>query len=221
MSGTHNKAQLPSNPTLKEINWYKKQINWGELPPFYHLVASSVSESEGILEHGFDNAVKKIIDKRNWNLDILEGHEDASGEIHCVNKPRIALHQVFTDRGFELWALPYAKDVTIEKYVKDNRFMEFTEWDPVSMKSLIRINQLHKFIGFYFERGDKADKALILHAHKVVHKIISFLQRELNVVKLDGVTIKELYQLCERDSRACSDEIDIAKLMLGENHNKE
>lgn len=221
MSGTHNKAQLPSNPTLKEINWYKKQINWGELPPFYHLVASSVSESEGILEHGFDNAVKKIIDKRNWNLDILEGHEDASGEIHCVNKPRIALHQVFTDRGFELWTLPYAKDVTIDKYAKDNRFMEFTEWDPVSMKSLIRINQLHKFIGFYFERGDKADKALILHAHKVVHKIISFLQRELNVVKLDGVTIKELYQLCERDSRACSDEIDIAKLMLGENHNKE
>jgi len=177
MSGTHNKAQLPSNPTLKEINWYKKQINWGELPPFYHLVASSVSESEGILEHGFDNAVKKIIDKRNWNLDILEGHEDASGEIHCVNKPRVALHQVFTDRGFELWTLPYAKDVTIDKYVKDNRFMEFTEWDPVSMKSLIRINQLHKFIGFYFERGDKADKALILHAHKVVHKIISFLQR--------------------------------------------
>lgn len=221
MSGTHNKAQLPSNPTLKEINWYKKQINWGELPPFYHLVASSVSESEGILEHGFDNAVKRIIDKRNWNLDILEGHEDALGEIHCVNKPRIALHQVFTDRGFELWALPYAKDVTIDKYVKDNRFMEFNEWDPVSMKSLIRINQLHKFIGFYFERGDKADKALILHAHKVVHKIISFLQRELNVVKLDGVTIKELYQLCERDSRACSDEIDIAKLMLGENHNKE
>ncbi|MDQ9091512.1 hypothetical protein RC083_07905 [Pseudoalteromonas haloplanktis] len=221
MSGTHNKAQLPSNPTLKEINWYKKQINWGELPPFYHLVASSVSESEGILEHGFDNAVKRIIDKRNWNLDLLDGHEDTFGEIYCVNKPRIALHQVFTDRGFELWALPYAKDATIDTYVKDNRFMEFKEWDPVSMKSLIRINQLHKFIGFYFERGDKADKALILHAHKVVHKIISFLQRELNVVKLDGVTIKELYQLCERDSRACSDEIDIAKLMLGENQNKE
>ena len=221
MPSTHSKAQLPKNPTLKEINAYKKQLNWGELTPFYHLVASSISESEGILEHGFDNAVKKIINKRNWNLDLLEGHEDSFGEIHCVNKPRIALHQVFTDRGFELWALPYVKDVTIDQYVKDNRFMEFNEWDPVSMKSLIRINQLHKFIGFYFERGDKADKALILHAHKVVHKIISFLQRELNVVKLDGVTIKELYQLCERDSRACSDEIDIAKLMLGENHNKE
>lgn len=221
MPGTHNKAQLPSNPTLKEINWYKKQINWGELPPFYHLVASSVSEAEGILEHGFDNAVKRLIDKRNWNIDLLDGHEDSVGEIHCDKKPRIALHQVFTDRGFELWALPYAKDVTIVQYVKDNRFMEFNVWDPHSMKNLIRINQLHKFIGFYFERGDKADKAVILHAHKVVHKIINFLQRELNVVKLDGVTIKELYQLCEKDSRACSDEIDIAKLMLGENLNKE
>ncbi|MDN3380623.1 MULTISPECIES: hypothetical protein [unclassified Pseudoalteromonas] len=221
MPGTHNKALLPSNPTLKEINWYKKQINWGELPPFYHMVASSVSESEGILEHGFDNAVKRLIDKRNWNLDILEGFENSLGEIHCDKKPRIALHQIFTDRGFELWALPYAKEVTIDQYVKDNRFMEFKVWDPVTMKSLIRINQLHKFIGFYFERGDKADKALILHAHKTVHKIITFLQRELNVVKLDGVTIKDFYQLCEKDSRACSDEIDIAKLMLGDTINKE
>jgi hypothetical protein len=221
MPGTNNKALLPSNPTLKDINWYKKQINWGELPPFYHLIASSVSESEGILEHGFDNAVKRLIDKRNWNLDLLGGHEDSLGEIHCENKPRVALHQIFTDRGFELWALPYAKDVTIDQYIKDNRFMEFKVWDPVTMRSLIRINQLHKFIGFYFDRGDTADKALILHAHKTVHKIITFLQRELNVVKLDGVTIKDFYQLCEKDSRACSDEIDIARIMLGDTTRKE
>ena len=74
--------------------------------------------------------------------------------------------------------------------------------------------EISKDIAFYFERGDKADKALILHAHKVVHKIITFLQRELNVVKLGGVTIKDFYQLCEKDSRACSDEIDLAKIML-------
>lgn len=221
MSRTHNKAHLPSNPTLKEINWYKKQINWGELPPFYHLVASSVSESEGVLEHGFDNAVKQLIDRRNWNLDILDGFEDDLGEIHTKHKPRIALHQVFTDRGFELWALPYAKDIIVDQYIKDNRFMEFRVWDPHSMKVLFRLNQLHKFIGSYFERGDKADKALILHSHKVVHKIITFLQRELNVIKIDGVSIKELYQLCEKDSRASSDEIDIAKIAIGDPINKE
>jgi hypothetical protein len=221
MPKASGKAQLPNNPTLKEINWYKKQINWGELPPFYHLVASSVSESEGILQHGFDNAVKRLLDKRNWNLKLLNGYEDDNGIIHSSEKPRIALHQVFTDRGFELWAFPYAKDVKIDNYVKDNRFMEFQVWDPVTMKSLIRINQLHKFISFYFERGDIADKALILHAHKVVHKIIIFLKKELNVKAVDGVSIKDFYQLCEKDSLACDDEVDLAKLMLGDNLKKD
>jgi hypothetical protein len=215
------KAQLPSNPTLKEINWYKKQINWGELPPFYHLVASSVSESEGILQHGFDNAVKRLLDKRNWNLELLNGYEDDNGIIHSHEKPRIALHQAFTDRGFELWAFPYAKDMKVDNYVKENRFMEFQIWDPHTMKNLIRINQLHKFIGFYFERGDIADKAVILHAHKVVHKIITFLKKELNVKTVDGVSIKDFYQLCEKDSRACDDEIDLAKLMLGDDIKKD
>ncbi|MBQ4833300.1 hypothetical protein J8L70_08615 [Pseudoalteromonas sp. MMG010] len=221
MSGTHNKAQLPSNPTLKEINWYKKQINWGELPPFYHLVASSIGETEGILEHGFDTAVKRLLDKRNWNLDALDGHIDVSGEIHCQNKPRIALYQVVTERGFELWAQPFAKDVTIDQYIKDNRFMEYRVWDPLTMKHLIRINQFHTFINFYFERGDKADKALILHCHKVVHKIINFLKQELNIVEVSGVSVKELYQLQEKHSQACSDEIDIARIALGENISKE
>lgn len=221
MAGSNNKAQLPVNPTLKEINWYKKQINWGELPPFYHMVASSVSESEGVLHHGFDNAVKRIIDKRNWNLALLGGYEDDHGQIHCEQKPRIGLHQSFTDRGFELWAFSYVKDMQIDAYAKDNRFLEFQEWDPHTMKNIIRINQLHKFIGFYFERGDVADKALILHAHKVVHKIITFLSREMNVVKVDGVSIKDFYQLCEKDSRACADEIDLARLMLGDDLRKD
>ncbi|WMN60417.1 hypothetical protein NI389_03115 [Pseudoalteromonas xiamenensis] len=221
MAGANSKAQLPANPTLKEINWFKKQINWGELPPFYHMVASSVSESEGVLHHGFDNAVKRIIDKRNWNIQLLGGFEDDHGLIHCDSKPRLGLHQSFTDRGFELWAFPYAKDIQIDTYVKDNRLMEFSIWDPHTMKNILRINQLHKFIAFYFERGDIADKALILHAHKVVHKIIAFLTRELNIVKVDGVSIKDFYQLCEKDARACGDEVDLARLMLGDDIRKD
>ncbi|BBN81178.1 hypothetical protein PA25_11630 [Pseudoalteromonas sp. A25] len=221
MPKANSKATLPANPTLKEINWYKKQINWGELPPFYHMVASSISETEGILHHGFDNAVKRVLDKRNWNIELLGGYEDDNGLIHCETPPRLALHQVFTDRGFELWAYPFAKHTQIDQYVKDNRLIEFNVWDPHSMKNLIRINQLHKFIAFFFERGDAADKALILHAHKVVHKIISFLHSEMNIVSTDGVTIKDFYQMCERDSRACNDEVDVARLMLGENINKD
>ncbi len=189
-----NRQKLPPNPSLKDINWYKKQINWGELPPFYHLVSQSLGESEGMLTHGFDNAVKKLLDKRNWNLQLLGGYIDNSFEIHCDNKPRIALYQVFSERGFELHALPYAKDIEIDQYVKNNRLMEFNLWDPVTMRTLLRVNQLHKFIGYYFEHGDDADFALILHAHKTVHKVIQFMQQHLHVIKVEGVTIKTFFE---------------------------
>ena len=206
MPNSHNKAQLPSNPTLKEINWFKKQINWGELPHFYHLVASSVSECESILDHGFDNAIKRIIDKRNWNLEALGIDPNELYEKESNNKPRISLHQVFTERGFELQALPFSNDTAIDRYARHDETMEFRLWDPLTMKTVIRINQLHKFIGFYLDQGDEADKALILHSHKVVHKIIAFLQTQLNIVKVDGVTIKAFYQLCEKDSRLYTDD---------------
>ncbi|MBD1584546.1 hypothetical protein [Pseudoalteromonas sp. S16_S37] len=221
MPKANSKAILPANPTLKEINWYKKQINWGELPPFYHMVASSIGETEGILHHGFDNAVKRVLHKPNWNLQLLGGYEDEHGVIHCEEKPKVALHQVFTDRGFELWAFPYAKNVKVDRYMKDNSLIGFHIWDPHSMKTLIRINQLHKFIGFYFERGDTADKALILHAHKAVHKVITFLQAQLNIVAIDGVTIKDFYLMCEKDSRTSSDELDLARLKYGDDVKKE
>ena len=65
MDKSGQRQQLPENPSLKDINAFKKQINWGELPAFYHLVAQSLGESEGLLSHGFDNAAKRIIDQRN------------------------------------------------------------------------------------------------------------------------------------------------------------
>jgi len=198
MSSPGNRHKLPPNPTLKDINWYKKQINWGELPPFYHMVSQSLAESEGLLSHGFDNAVKKMLDKRNWNLQLLDGHIDDNNEIHCDNKPRIALYQVFSERGFELHALPYAKDQEIDQYVKGNRAMEFHVWDPNTMRLILRVNQLHKFIGYYFEHGDDADFALILYAHKTVHKVIQFLQQHMNVVKVEGTTIKSFFEAQEK-----------------------
>lgn len=216
----HNKAELPANPTLKDINWYKKQLNWGELPPFYHLVAASVSEAEGIFSHGFDNAIKRITNKRNWNLDLLNGEELDSGEVVCEKKPRIALYQVFTERGFELLAFPYAKNKEIDQYVKENKLMEFIVWDPHVMRTVLRINQLHKYINFYFQRGDDADKALILHSHKIVYKTIEFLKKELNVTKIDGVSIKEYYLRAEKTADACEDELALAQIMANEMNTK-
>ncbi|ATC94210.1 hypothetical protein [Pseudoalteromonas tunicata] len=213
MSSQNNKAQLPANPTLKEINWYKKQLNWGELPPFYHLVASSLAESEGILTHGFDNAVKRLIDKRNWNIELLGGSINLAGMIESDTKPRIALYQTFTERGFELHAYPYAKDKEIDQYISNNKHMEFRVWDPYSMKLVLRINQLHKYIQFYFQRGDDADKALLIYSHKIVYKIIEFLKQELNIVKVKGVSIKDFYDLCEKERTVDQDELALARLI--------
>lgn len=192
------KAELPPNPTLKDINFFKKHLNWGELPPFYHLVASSLGESQGILTHGFDTAIKRIIDKRNWNLDLLGGYIDEDSNIHCSKRPRIALYQLFTDRGFELQAFPYAMNKEIDQYVRENRLMEFKIWDPLNMKMILRINQMHKFIEYYFQRGDEADKALIIYAHRLVHRVIEFTKNEVDVVKVDGVSIKQYYELLEK-----------------------
>ena len=189
MSAAGGKAELPENPTLKEINWYKKQINWGELPPFYHLVASSIGESEGLLSHGFDTALKRLIDERNWNQELLNIPRPEND----TGKPRIALYQVITDRGFELQAFPFAKKKEVDQYIKDCAYMEFLVWDPHYMRNIIRINQLDKFMMFYFQRGDEADRALIIFAHKLVNSIIALLQKKVNVVKVSGVSVKDLY----------------------------
>jgi len=211
-----NRYKLPENPTLKDINWYKKQINWGELPPFYHLVAQSLGESEGLLTHGFDNAIKRLLDKRNWNLERLDGYIDDHNIIHCEHKPRIALYQVFTERGFELHAIPYAKDREVEQYIKNNKLMEFVVWDPLSMRIILRINQLHKFIAFYFEHGDGADLALILHAHKTVHQVISYLREQLEIVKVEGVSIRAFFETQQkRIAGVDQDELQLAAMRAG------
>lgn len=198
MTDPGGKYELPKNPTLKDINLFKKTLNWGELPPFFHMVAQSLGESEGLLTHGFDTALKRIVDKRNWNVELLGGYIDKEGTIHCDGKPRLAIYQIFTERGFELHAYPYAKTKEIDQYVKDNRLMEFRVWDPHNMKVLLRINQLHKFIDFYFQRGDEADKALIIHAFKSVHNVINFLKKELVIKKVDGVSIRKYYDMQEK-----------------------
>lgn len=198
MSDPGGKFELPRKPTLKDINLFKKSLNWGELPPFYHMVAQSLGESEGLLTHGFDTALKRIVDKRNWNVELLGGYIDQEGTIHCEGKPRLAVYQVFTERGFELHAFPYAKSKEIDQYVRENRLMEFRTWDPHNMKILLRINQLHKFIDFYFQRGDEADKALIIHAFKTVNQVLTFLKQRLDIKKIDGVSIRQYYDMQEK-----------------------
>ncbi len=205
-------SALPENPKLKDINKYKKQLNWGELPPFYHLVASSVSEFESQHSMGFDNALNKICKPTNWNINLLDGYMDEYNQIHVRKKPRLAIHQVFTDRGFELHCFPFAKNKQIDQYVKNHRLMEFQLWDPGTMKVLGRMNQLHKFIEYYFKSGDDADRALIFYSMKAVDNIIEYMREHVDVVKFDGVSIEQYFRSLEKKM----DDSDLDNLLLGE-----
>lgn len=207
-----NNSGLPENPTLKDINKYKRQLNWGDLPPFYHMIASSVSELESIQTMGFDNALNKICKPTNWNLQLLGGRIDEKNGIHVDRKPRLAIYQLFTDRGFELHCFPYAKNKEIDQYIRGHKLMEFVTWDPGTMKILCRVNSLHKFIDYYFQRGDIADRALIFYAMQCVDKLIEYMKSHVDVVKLDGVSIEQYFKTQEK--RIASDDYD--DLLLGD-----
>ena len=200
MSQLLKRNRLPENPTVKDINQFKKKINWGEIPSFFHLIATAVGEAEGFVSYGFNNAYSKIINRRNWNYEILGIPEDIDLDtidhiehIEPINKPRICLFHIFNVHGYELIALPYVKHITIDEYRKDDPEMEFSIWDPSEMKSLVRIAQLHKFIAMIMRSGDDADMALIRHADYVVNKIIEHLKQNVDVVEIKGMTIKDAF----------------------------
>ena len=99
--------------------------------------------------------------------------------------------------------------------------MEFNLWDPLNMRLILRVNQLHKFIGFYFEHGDDADFALILHAHKTVHNVIQFLQEHVHVVKVSGVSIRSFFDTQERlVGEIDADALQLSALKLGSSEQK-
>ena len=195
-------AQLPDNPTIKDINAFKKKINWGEIPSFFHLISNAVAETEGFITYGFDNAYKRITNRKNWNYELLGVDTsidlkkvDHIEQLTPLRKPRICLYHVFNSNGYELLALPFIKDTVIDEYRKYDPNMEFQCWDPSEMKTLVRISQLHKFIAFNIKSGDEADMALIIHAHHVVNKVITMLEQEVDVCRTKGMTIKDAYSM--------------------------
>ena len=212
-----DKFNLPDNATVKEINAFKKRINWGEIPAFFHLVANSIAEAEGFINYGFDNAFKRITDRRNWNYDKLGVPDDVDLRkvdhvelIEPLAPPRICLYHVFSNVGYELLAFPYVNDSITDEYRRDDKNMEFKVWDPSQMKVLVRITQFHKFIAFTLKNGDDADTALVIHAHLVVNKIIDMLQQVMTVQEIKGMTIQQAFKLQNANPDLSPDEVIIS-----------
>ena len=184
--------------SLREINRLKNKINFGNISNFYHSVSTSLGLAEGMYKYGFENSLDSLLDKRNWNLALLGGHENSLGEIECDNMPRLSVYKLFTQYGYEIHCIPWLKDREFEREMRHVPEMEFKSWNPSLMKVVFRISQLHKFMLYYFEHGDEADFELIKYSHNITENFVEDLQKKLNIQKVHGISVKGFFDYAEK-----------------------
>tara|TARA_R110000737_G_scaffold48658_8_gene69159 strand:- start:6412 stop:7047 length:636 start_codon:yes stop_codon:yes gene_type:complete len=187
-------SELSDNPNLNEINAYKKKINWGDIPAIYHLAASSISEVDGILTHGFDSPFKQLLDSSNWNLGLLGAKKAPTGKITLANKPKISLYHSMTEQHYELHCYPIVNDERVLQAQLNNPLCPFIIWTPDTMQILFRLNSLVPFIVYTFQQGDKADYALIRFANKRVDELIQLLAQSFDIINIKGYSVAEFCQ---------------------------
>ena len=181
-------------PELKEINAYKKKINWGQVSAQYHMVATSAGELNGILSHGFESGFTMLLDQKNWNPKVLNGTKLPNGQYSFADKPQICLHHIYNEMGYELHCFPIIANELINIELINNKFSPFLTWLPEVQRRLFRVNHLANFIIETVDKGDEADKELIRHINIRVNELISMLQQQLNVKEIKGYSIAEFIQ---------------------------
>lgn len=204
---------MPKQPTLRDVTALKKKINWGEIPPVYHLAASSISELEGIMTHGFDTPYKRLFNKNCWNLELLGGYTDELGNVQVKIKPKIYLRHFYSDQHYELHCYPVIQGERITKGITAHPMCAFSNWVPESMQMLFRVNSLVSFIIYGFEQGDQADLELIKYAHIKVSELVENLNESFDVVTIKGLNIAEFCQELKRRKTA----VDLQELLDSSN----
>jgi hypothetical protein len=187
-------SSLGPNATLKEINAYKKKINWGDVSAMYHLFSSSIGDIDGILTHGFDSAYKQLLNPSTWNLTLLGSTKASDGSITVKSKAHISLRHEYNDMGYELHCYPVINGENIIQNMINQADCPFNAWYPEKMQILFRINSLVAFAIHCFQRGDDADTALLKYAHYKVEDLITTLSESFHIVEVKGYSIAEFYQ---------------------------
>jgi hypothetical protein len=190
-------SELSNNSSLKEINTYKKKINWGDIPTIYQLATNSINDIDGMLTHGFDNAFKQLLDKRNWNINMLNRQKDLMGKITTA-KPKISLNHHMDEQHYELHCYPIINNERVLQTQLNHPLNPFVTWRPETMQMLFRLNSLTPFIVYAFQKGDAADYALIRYANKRVKELILLLQQSFDITSIEGYTIAEFCQEISR-----------------------
>lgn len=187
-------SSLSQNPNLKEINAYKKKINWGDVSAIYHMFSSSLGDLDGILTHGFDSAYKQILNPNSWNLPLLGTSKTADGSLQVKNKPQIILRHEFNDIGYELHCYPAIDGESVTHTMINQGKCPFNNWLPEKMQILFRINSFITFAIYCFQNGDEADIALLKYAHYKVEQLIVTLSESFQIITVRGYNIAEFYQ---------------------------
>lgn len=190
---------------LREINRLKKKINFGNVPPFYHAVSTSLGLAEGMYRYGFENSLDLLLDKKNWNPKTLKSTEDMMSNVIFEQSPRLSVYKVFRKQGFEIHCVPWLKNRQVDMEYINHPDMEFKHWIPGAMKVIFRISQLHVFIQSYFNVGDDADLELIRYAHNISEDFINDLHTKLNIVKVHGISVKGFFDFVEKKHKAGED----------------
>ncbi len=187
-------SSLSAKASLKEINAYKKKINWGDVSTVYQLFSSSVGDLDGILTHGFDSAYKEVLKPSNWNLSLLGAHKSADGSIQVKTKPKICLRHEYNDLGYELHCYPIIDGNLVFQSMINQDNSPFTEWYPERMQMLFRVNSLVAFAIYCYQNGDDADIALLKFSHYKVEQLITILSESFHITEVKGYSIAEFYR---------------------------
>ncbi|TMM44772.1 hypothetical protein [Colwellia ponticola] len=185
---------LSQNANLKEINAYKKKINWGDVSAIYHMISSSLGDLDGILTHGFDSAYKQILNPNTWNLTLLGADKNTDGSLRVNKKPQIILRHEFNDIGYALHCYPAIDGQAVTPHMISQGNCPFNNWLPEKMQILFRINSFIAFAIYCFQSGDDADIALLKYAHYKVEKLIGILSESFEIITVRGYNLAEFYQ---------------------------
>jgi len=186
--------QLSEKPTLKEINAYKKKLNWGDSPTIFQMAINSIGDIDSILSHGFDSAYRQLFNINTWNLAFLGSFQDEKGNVVVKTKPKISLLHVFTEQHYELHCFPITFGEKVVTSQQGNPLCPFTTWVPETMQMLFRISSFIPFMTYNVQGGDEADLALIKFAFYRVEELIENLSKSFNIVEVDGINIAEFYR---------------------------
>jgi hypothetical protein len=167
---------------VKAILHLKKSLNLGEVPDSFQIIASRLLALEGTFTDGFDNNIKYLLNKRNWNL------------ANCKQgKPSISLKNHCNHYAFDLHCFPVVNNqpqALVKPFDVDSPFKEF---NPSIIGPLISIPKLSDFIALTIRCGDEADMELLKYAHMLVTQLIDLLSTSLHVVEISGQSILEIF----------------------------